>query len=68
MRNITRVLPLLSLLLLCSVLCAAQTQARDTSASIFGRVTIAGKGATGITVVAAANNSPFDKDSRENHD
>ena len=60
MRNINRVLPFLSLLVLCPVFCAAQTPARDTSASISGRVTVRGKGVAGITVVAAMSRSLFD--------
>lgn len=60
MRNVTRVLPLLSLLLFSAMFCAAQTPARDKSASISGRVTIGGKGAAGITVVAAVRRSPFE--------
>jgi Carboxypeptidase regulatory-like domain len=60
MRNTNRVLPLLSLLVLCPVFCTAQTPARDSSASISGRVTVGGKGAAGITVVAAMRSSVFD--------
>ena len=60
MRNIKRVLPFLSVLVLCPVFCAAQTPAKDTSASISGRVTVGGKGVAGITVVAAASSSLFD--------
>ena len=60
MRYITRLLPLLSLFVLCSVLCAAQTPAKDSSASISGRVTVSGKAAAGITVVATMSSSFFD--------
>jgi len=60
MRSINRVLPFLILLLSYPVICLAQTPARDKSASISGRVTIGGKGAAGITVVAAVNRSAFD--------
>lgn len=59
MRNINRVLPFLSVLVLCPVFCAAQTPARDSSASISGRITVGGKGAAGITVVAATSGSLF---------
>lgn len=59
MRNVNRFLPFLSVFVLCPVFCAAQTPARDTSASISGRVTLSGKGVAGITVVAAMSRSPF---------
>lgn len=59
MRSINRVLPFLSVLVLCPVFCAAQTPARDTSASISGRVTVGGKGVAGITVVVAATSSSY---------
>src|SRR6267378_1203849 len=60
MRSINRILPFLTLIVLCPVFCTAQTPARDTSASISGRVTVGGKAAAGITVVAAVSNSFFD--------
>lgn len=49
-----------SLLFLCSMVSAAQTPAKDTSASISGRVTVGGKAAAGVTVVATVSNSFFD--------
>jgi protocatechuate 3,4-dioxygenase beta subunit len=50
---------LLSLLFAGSV-CIGQTPGPNSSASISGRVTISGKGATGIVVTATVNNSPLD--------
>jgi len=60
MRNIKRLLFILSVLSLCPMFCLAQTPAKDSSASISGRVTVGGKAAPGITVVATASNSFFD--------
>src|SRR5438876_12135315 len=60
MRIINRVLPFLTLILLYPVFCTAQTPAKDSSASISGRVTVGGKAAAGITVVATVSNSFFD--------
>lgn len=48
------------LLVLYSLAGSAQTPAKDPTASISGRVTIAGKGAGGITVVATTSTSPLD--------
>ena len=59
MRIINRVLPFLTLIVLWPVFCTAQTPAKDTSASISGRVTVGGKGVAGITVVAAMSRSLF---------
>jgi len=59
MSDFYRILPFLSLLVLCTAVCAAQTPARDSSASISGRVTIGGKGVAGITVVVSAMNSSY---------
>jgi len=51
---------LFSVLFLCSI-CLAQTPATNpTTASVSGRVTIAGKGAAGISVVAEISSSPFE--------
>ncbi len=60
MRNIKRVLPVLTFLVLCPIFCTAQAPAKVMSASISGRVTIGGKGAAGVTVVATVSNSFFD--------
>jgi len=60
MRIINRVLPFLTLIVLCSVFCAAQTPAKDTSASISGRVTVGGKAAAGVTITASTSTSFFD--------
>jgi protocatechuate 3,4-dioxygenase beta subunit len=56
----SRVLLLLSLLFVCSALCLAQTQPKEATASITGHVTIRGKAAPGITIVATLRNSFFD--------
>lgn len=54
------VLGLLSVLFACSI-CIAQTPAlANSTASVSGRVTIGGKGAAGITVVAEVTDSPID--------
>lgn len=55
-----RVLQFLAVLSLCAMICTAQTPAKDTSASISGRVTIGGKAAAGVTIVATVSNSFFD--------
>jgi protocatechuate 3,4-dioxygenase beta subunit len=55
-----RVLLLLSLLFVSSAFCLAQTPAKEATASIAGHVTIRGKAAPGITVVATLRNSFFD--------
>src|SRR6476619_2160164 len=55
-----RALLLLSLLVVYSALCLAQTPAKEASASVAGHVTIRGKAAPGITVVATLRNSFFD--------
>ena len=60
MRSINRLLPFLTLIVLCPLFCTAQTPTKDTSASISGRVTVGGKAAAGITVVATLSNSFFD--------
>jgi len=46
--------------LACSAFCLAQTPAKEATASIAGHVTIRGKAAPGITVVATLRNSFFD--------
>src|SRR5258705_7147480 len=55
-----RVLLLLSLLLVYSALCLAQTPAKEATVSIAGHVTIRGKAAPGTTIVATLRNSFFD--------
>src|SRR5512141_53994 len=55
-----RVLLLLSLSVICSALCLSQTPAKEATASVAGHVTIRGKAAPGITVVATLRNSFFD--------
>lgn len=60
MSNIDRFFLILTFLVLCTTVCAAQTPAKDTSASIAGRVTVSGKPVPGITVVATVSNSYFD--------
>lgn len=55
-----RSLSLFSALLLCAVFCVAQTPAKESSASVSGRVTMGAKGAPGITVVATLSSSFFD--------
>jgi len=60
MRSVNHALQFLVVISLCSAVCAAQTQAKDTSASISGRVTIGGKAAAGVSVVATVSNSFFD--------
>ena len=55
-----RILALLSLFVLCSALCLAQTPAREATASVTGHVTIRVKAAPGITIVATLRNSFFD--------
>ena len=54
------VLLLLGAAVVCSPLCLAQTPAKEPTASIAGHVTISGKAAPGITVVAAVNISYFE--------
>jgi len=60
MRNTKPLLFVLAALYLCPVYCLAQTPAKDSSASISGRVTVGGKAAAGITVVATVSKSFFD--------
>jgi len=55
-----RVPQFLVVLSLCAVACAAQAPAKDTSASISGRVTISGKAVDGVAVVATVSNSFLD--------
>jgi len=55
-----RILVLIILFVLCSSLCLAQTPAKEATASIAGHVTIRGKAAPGITMVATLRNSFFD--------
>ena len=55
-----RVFSLLSLFVVCSAICLAQTPAKEATASVSGHVTIRGKAAPGITVVATLRNSFFD--------
>jgi protocatechuate 3,4-dioxygenase beta subunit len=60
MRTIKRLLRILSVVCLCAAFCGAQGPAKDTSASISGRVTIGGKAAAGVTIVATVSHSYFD--------
>lgn len=60
MRSINRVLQFLAVLSLCFMISVAQAPPKDTSASISGRVTIGGKAAAGVPVVATVSNSFFD--------
>ena len=60
MRISHRVLSLLSLLLFGAAFCVAQTPAKESSASVSGRVTMGAKAAPGITVVATMSTSFFD--------
>src|SRR6267142_5239577 len=53
------VLALPSMVFICSVCCIAQTTAADSNGSISGRVTIGGKGAAGISIVAREGDSPL---------
>ena len=55
-----RILALLVLFVLCSAFSSAQTPAKEATASISGHVTIRGKAASGITMVATLRNSFFD--------
>ena len=55
-----RVLLLLTVALVCSPLCIAQTPAKEPTASVAGHVTIGGKAVPGITIVATLRNSWFD--------
>lgn len=55
-----RVLLLLSVLVVGSAFCVAQTPAKEATASIAGHVTMGGKAAAGVTVVATLRNSFFD--------
>jgi protocatechuate 3,4-dioxygenase beta subunit len=55
-----RILVLLILFVLCSAFCLAQTPEKEATASISGHVTIRGKAAPGITMVATLRNSFFD--------
>lgn len=60
MRIAYRVLLLLSVLVVCPTLCVAQTAAKEATASVAGQVTIRGKAAPEIPVVATLRNSFFD--------
>lgn len=59
MRIPHRVLLFLTVVLLCSALCAAQTPAKEPTASVSGHVTMGGKSAPGVTVVATFSPSFF---------
>src|SRR3977135_4212565 len=50
---------LLSMVFICSMCCIAQMTAADANGSISGRVTIGGKGAAGISIVAREGDSPL---------
>jgi protocatechuate 3,4-dioxygenase beta subunit len=60
MRNIKFLLLILAVLSLHTIFCSAQTPAKESAASISGRVTAGGKAAVGVTVVATISNSFFD--------
>src|SRR5882762_168940 len=53
------VLALPSMVFICSLCCIAQTTATDANGSISGRITIGGKGAAGISIVAREGDSPL---------
>ncbi len=53
MKNASRIIVLVTLLNLGASICSARTNAKDSSASISGRVTIAGKAAADISVTAS---------------
>jgi protocatechuate 3,4-dioxygenase beta subunit len=55
-----RLLVVLVLFAVCSALCLAQTPAREATASVTGHVTVRGKAAPGIIIVATLRNSFFD--------
>lgn len=55
-----RAVPILGLLVLCFTLCAGQTPAKEPTASISGHVTMSGKPAPGVMVVAMMSTSFFD--------
>ena len=57
MRIAYRVLLLLSVLVVCPALCVAQTAAKEATASVARHVTIRGKAAPEIMVVATIRNS-----------
>jgi len=59
MRIPHRVLPFLTVVVLCSALCAAQAPAKEPTASVSGHVTMGGKSAPGVTVVATFSPSFF---------
>lgn len=59
MRIPHRVLLFLTVVVLCSALCVAQTPAKEPTASVSGHVTMGGKGAPGVTLVATFNPSFF---------
>ena len=52
--------PYLSLVVVCPAICLAQTPAKEATASVAGHVTMRGKAAPAITVVATLRNSFFD--------
>lgn len=59
--RIPRSLPLLLVVLVAgSAFCPAQTPAKEPTASIAGHVTMGGKAAPGVTIVATLRNSFFD--------
>jgi protocatechuate 3,4-dioxygenase beta subunit len=60
MKTLQRIASLLILALLLAVVGMAQSSSKETTASVSGRVTIGGKGAPGITVVATLNTSFLD--------
>lgn len=60
MKTPSHLVVLFSALLAGATLCVAQTPAKEPTASVAGHVTIGGKSAPGITVVAALNVSYFE--------
>ena len=60
MKTPSHLVVLFSAFLACATFCVAQTPAKEQTASIAGHVTIGGKSAPGIMVVAALNVSYFE--------
>ena len=60
MRIPHRLLLLLGVLVFCFAFCVGQTPAKESTASVSGRVTLGGKDAPGITVVATMGSSIFE--------
>lgn len=60
MRTLQRLCLFLAVIFLCSAVCVAQTPAKEPTASVSGHLTVAGKPAAGIAVVATLSVSFFD--------